>query len=87
MNTLEKVFDTILAGMPLPDRIDLKKTNEDYLILYHHNLGRTIRNHFKLWDEIKREELLGNMCLPLDMHADEVSQKIIIALWRKLNRK
>lgn len=85
MNTLKEILDHILHKMHPTNTNYLKNTHEDDLIMFHHTLGRNIRNTFKLWES--NPELLANMCLPLDIHPDEISQKIIEALWRKLNNK
>ena len=84
-NTLEEVLTEILANMPLPERVAIKNMKEDTLITLHHSIGRQIRNHFLLWN--------GNILLAKDMglkegtHPDEVSQKIIEALWKKLQEE
>lgn len=83
VNTLKEVLDTILAEMHSTNKEYIRKVKEEDLIQFHHNLGRHIRNKFLLWD--------GNIILAKDMgvapgtHADEVSQKIIEALWKRLN--
>lgn len=84
VNTLKEAIDVILSEMSLPDREIIKCTKEDDLILYHHNIGMQIRNKFLLWD--------GNIKLAKDMglaegsHPDEVSQAIIVGLWKYLNK-
>ena len=83
VDTLKEALDIILSEMPLPDRTYIQNTNEKDLIRFHSNLGRQIRNKFLLWDgNIKLAE---DMRLPKDTHPDEVSQKIIEALWKRLN--
>ncbi len=85
MNTLKEVLDTITSQMPLYEQVKFRETKEEDLIMYHFGLGRQIRNSFKLWEP--NIPLLKDMNLPIVIHADEVSQKIIIALWNKLNEE
>ncbi|MCP4650406.1 MAG: hypothetical protein GY853_10055 [PVC group bacterium] len=85
MNTLKEVLDTITRQMPLYEQVKFRETKEEDLIMYHFGLGRQIRNSFKLWEQ--NLPLLKDMDLPFVIHADEVSQKIIIALWNKLNEE
>ncbi len=85
VNTLKEVLDKILSEMSLPDRNRLKKIKEDDLIMLHHTLGMQIRNVFLLWDG--NINLAKDMDLAKDTHADEVSQKIIEALWRRLQNE
>ncbi|MCP4368297.1 MAG: hypothetical protein GY797_09355 [Deltaproteobacteria bacterium] len=85
VNTLKEVLDTILSEMGLPDRQFIKNTKEKDLIMFHHSIGRQIRNQFLLWDgNIKLAEDMG---LEKGTHADEVSQKIIEALWKRLQEE
>lgn len=83
MKTLEDVLDNLSATIGEPDKQYIKQTVEKDLIQFHPYLGKHIRNTFNLWSG--NTELLTNMGLPLDTHPDEVSQKIIIAFWKKLN--
>jgi len=84
-NTLEEVLKEIMDTLPLPERINLKKTRWDNLILLHHTFGMQIRNHFLLWDG--NTNLAKDMGLKEGAHADEVSQKIIEELWKKLQEE
>jgi len=56
------------------------------LTRYHHDLGRYIRNNYKLWEiswipEIK--EFMGCMCDCSPYHPDAVSMTIIKEVWKK----
>ena len=85
VNTLKEVLDIILSEMHQTNKDFIKKVKEDDLIHFHSTLGRQIRNKFLLWDgNIKLAEDMG---LEKGTHADEVSQKIIEALWKRLNNE
>ena len=83
VNTLKEVLDKILSEMSLPDSNRLRKIKKDDLIMLHHTLGMGIRNAFLLWDG--NINLAKDMNLPEGCHADEVSQAIIEALWKRIN--
>lgn len=56
------------------------------LAIYHHSLGRSIRNEFKLW-EIKWEPELVDGVDHSPYHPDSVSMTIIEDVWDKLHEK
>ena len=67
---LEKATD-LLTGKQLKE---LYTCPEKDLILYHHSLGRFLRNNLNLWYE-------GN---PFPgKHPDDLSQELIVAMWKK----
>ena len=83
MITLEEILNKICSEMHQTNKNYIKQVKEEDLIQFHSTLGRQIRNRFLLWDT--DFDLLIDMGLPLDTCADGVSQKIIEALWKKLN--
>ena len=46
---------------PEKEKEQFKNTPKDDLIIYHHSLGRSIRNNFKLWEEPWEEEVVGGV--------------------------
>lgn len=50
------------------------QTKKEDLILYHHSLGRKIRNDFNLWEN-------------LDEHPDILSMRLIESVWSKMQNK
>ncbi|MCP4127753.1 MAG: hypothetical protein GY753_11900 [Gammaproteobacteria bacterium] len=74
-----EVIDHIFNEMTADEKYSFFNTRWEDLIGYHHTLGMWIRNTFGLW--AKHPLLLASMCLPLDNHPDETSQKLIEALW------
>lgn len=81
---LKETLDIIISKISLTDKMYIVSTKEKDLIQFHSNIGRQIRNEFNLWQG--NPELLKDMGLPEDKHPDEVSQKIIEALWKELKR-
>lgn len=65
-------------------------TQKDQLISYHTTLGRTIRNHFKLW-EIEWEpeyKMHGNVEYDdSPNHPDAISMRIIEGVWNKVREE
>ncbi len=83
VNTLKEAIDDLMVEMSPRYKKEVKDTKKGDLIKFHSSLGRQIRNRFLLWDgNIKLAEDMG---LPKGTHADEVSQLIIEALWKRLN--
>ena len=84
VNTLEQVLEILLSKMHVTSKTYLKNSKEEDLIQFHHTLGMHIRNKFRLW--VVNIALTKDMGLEKDTHADEVSQKIIEALWKRLQK-
>lgn len=84
VNTLKEVLDDITTTMLIPLQTEIKNTKWEDLIIFHSDIGRQIRNKYLLWDG--NINLAKDMGLPEGCHADEVSQAIIEALWKKLNK-
>lgn len=53
------------------------------LITYHHNLGRAIRNHFKLWENPWDPQLENGIDMSPN-HPDAISMRVIEAVWEKV---
>lgn len=80
--TLEEVVNAVLVRMKPSEKVKLKITKKEDLILYHHGFGTQIRNTFELWSG--NPELLKDMGYTTEDHPDDVSMKIIEAIWDKL---
>lgn len=80
--TLEEVINTVLMNMKPSEKVKMKITKKEDLILYHHGFGTKIRNTFRLWSG--NPELLKDMGCSMKTHPDSVSMKIIEAIWNKL---
>lgn len=60
--------------------------SKEQLIQYHTTLGRTIRNHFKLWELDWEPEFKMHGSVQYDdspNHPDAISMRIIEAVWEK----
>ncbi len=91
--TVEEAVEQLLSSMSEEYKEALKNTPDEDLILHHYGFGAYIRNEFGLWDNNK--ELLKscglqlypdspyNEYLPMMVHPDNASTKIIEATWRR----
>ena len=80
--TLEEAVEKIISTMPKEDGPVIMKTPREELSKYHHSWGQGIRNAFGLWkgNPWLTESVCGEEC-----HPDEVSMKIMEAVWDKLH--
>lgn len=92
-NPTTKVIDYDLAvsiveswfdNEPVKNKNMFVNSKEDALVVYHHTLGRSIRNEFKLWQIEWTPEIENGIDVSND-HPDQVSMIIITKLWKKLN--
>lgn len=54
----------------------------DELIMYHSSLGRSIRNHFQLWENQWVPEIENGIDIS-KQHPDAVSMEVIKRAWEK----
>lgn len=59
------------------------KTPRKKLVRYHHSLGQKIRNDYGLWKHEWTPELIGHIDNS-PQHPDQVSFRIIVALWESM---
>lgn len=85
----QEIIDEVyswLEGEPDDVRDSFVSSSKSDLIQYHNTLGRSIRNHFKLWDN-KWEPVIENRGgIELDTspnHPDQISMRIIEKVWKK----
>lgn len=64
-------------------QLDFVKRPKNEIYYYHSTLGRSIRNEFKLWEYMWEPEIIGGVDHSPD-HPDQVSDRIMTALWEKL---
>ena len=74
LSVIEKDVDNMLSW---------SNASEEDLILQHHNVGRHIRNHYKLWHTnnpyvVHHDETHHNF-------PDQMSQRIIHKIWKTYN--
>ncbi len=80
--TVDEAITNILADMSDVDKMQIRDTKKDDLILFHHGWGTGIRNEFGL----RR----GNKELMADCHSedpDDASMVIIKAVWERLQKQ
>jgi len=65
---------------------EFRKVEEKDICLYHHTVGRWIRNNWGLWAEEDNKLKAYFKSLGL-WHADDMSSIILTSLWRQLNNK
>ena len=84
--TLDAMADEIYEILKLADPVDqeeFKTCKIEDLISYHHSLGRSIRNHFKLWQYEWKTHIVSGIDCSED-HPDNISMQVIIEVWKKL---
>lgn len=82
--TLAEAVEKIITTMPKEDAPVIMKTPRKELSKYHHSWGKRIRNAFGLW---KGNPWLTKSVCGEECHPDEVSMKIIEAVWDKLQKQ
>jgi Domain of unknown function (DUF6794) len=60
----------------------LSEYSNDSLIMYHHTLGRYIRNKYHLWDIPWEPELIDDVDHSPN-HPDNISMEIIREIWKR----
>lgn len=82
---IEEIYSW-LEGEPDYVRDAFVSSSKSELIQYHSTLGRSIRNRFKLWEtkwEPIVEQIDGIEVDASPYHPDQVSMRIIEAVWEK----
>ena len=82
--TLEEAVEFVISSLSKEDRNTIKNIRKENLIDLHFGLGTWIRNSLGLWGDNKK--LLGTDEYKND-HPDNISSKIIKAVWDKLNEE
>ena len=80
--TVKAAVDELMIRMSDAEKEKFSKEKEENLIMFHHGLGRWIRNNFGLWsDNVELAKDCG------EMHPDDASGVIIEALWKRLSEE
>ena len=91
MKDIDHIVDLVAADLAKdPESIkNIKNMTLEDMRRQHFGLGMQIRNKFKLWDlmdeNYKPMVVNGADCNPI--HPDNISDQILIKLWRKINDK
>lgn len=68
---------------PEKEKETFRNTSKDDLTMYHHSLGRMIRNEFKLWENTWEEDIRDGVDYSPD-HPDQLSMTIIEKVWEEV---
>lgn len=80
-NTIAEAVNYLMNVLDHEQKSIIANKSKDDLIEFHFSLGVAIRNSFDLYNN--ESKLLKSCESPI--HPDDISMKIIIALWEKLN--
>lgn len=83
--TVDATVKMIISRLSEKDRLTVKNTKREDLILFHHGWGNGIRNDYGLWRGNKK--LILSACDGQACHPDDASMKIIEAVWDELQKK
>lgn len=81
-NIVTEAASILLSDLSGHDKLRLRNTKKEDLILYHMTWGQEIRNRFGLW--------AGNEALSKNAgvdHPDSASMKIIEAVWEEIRKE
>ena len=78
----DEIVADLEAKLDDASRAALKNIKFSNLIGLHFTAGRAIRNEYKLWDPLN--PYIDASDVEGDRHPDQVSQKVIEELWRRL---
>ena len=77
-NRMDWIVSDVIQHLNDAQKIEMLLSPRQELFLYHHGLGRKIRNHYKFWQD---KALLAEIG---ESHPDDASGKIIEGVWDKL---
>ena len=84
--TKREMVDVVLQwykDTPLRFREEFSEAKFDELAIYHHTLGRDIRNHFGLWMYPWEPKIVNDVDMS-EEHPDAISMKVIEETWRQV---
>lgn len=85
--TIGEMSDVVLGWLdeqPPDTQQEFKDVPFSHLGEYHHTLGRSIRNHFKLWETKWEPELINGVDFS-NNHPDSISMRVIEHAWLQLH--
>lgn len=88
--TVDEMITDLIATVSREDKMLIAEMKEDDLIQLHHTLGQHIRNTYNLWHDqcpLTNPEHHAESGVPESesMHPDDVSFRVIVQFWTKLN--
>ena len=78
--TVENMATVVIAKMDDIELARLAATDKEDLAVYHHTLGRQIRNHFHLWHYDFEPMIVNNVDVSPD-HPDQISFRVMEEAW------
>lgn len=80
---LEECFEELINNILFDeDYCAIKSEEEEDLCLYHHSLGRYLRNEWGLWHGSRLAKWFNDKGIN---HADDMSAIILTSFWREIN--
>ena len=79
---LNDCFKELTKAFIDKDYLTFKNKTEKDIVLYHHTLGRCIRNKWDLWGESRLSKWFNDKGIH---HADDMSGIILTSFWREAN--
>lgn len=83
-SNLDECFDLLKKELSPQDQIEILNMSKDELCRLHNNLGRFLRNNWKLWHVGPLKDYFNNIGI---YHADDMSGIIIESFWRHLRKE
>ena len=80
--TVDECMKALTEVLTLDEQAELIKSSQKEFIVYHHGLGRWIRNNWGLWTN---GPLFQHMKSLGFRHPDDMSQSLIEEWWRRMN--
>ena len=87
-NMVDEVFSWI-EGESQETIDQFLDTKEENLLMYHNTLGRTIRNHFRLWEHPWTPifQVVNGIKVDVsDEHPDAISMRVIEEVWKRARK-
>lgn len=81
--TVDECMAAFTEMFSFEEQTEFLKVEKEDLVLYHHGLGRWIRNNWELWED--NSPLKDHMSSLGFIHPDDMSQAIIEEYWNRMN--
>lgn len=83
-SNLEEAFEVLKQELSPNDQIEIMNMSKENLCRLHSNLGRWIRNNWKLWQDGSMTKYFNGLGIN---HADDMSGVIIESFWHHLKNE
>src|ERR1700722_13354904 len=82
--TVDEAVRDVLPRIPLYQKLEIAFMNKESLAFFHFGLGLQMRNRYGLW---RGNEKLALSACGFRCHPDDVSMKILEAVWQELHQR